>query len=397
MIDAFVRWTATKALPVWFEQGFDRNSGQFHERLSAGGAPLPVPYRAMVQARQIFVYASAASLGWFDGGEAAIHAMDRLRRVYAKSEGQGTSIAYSADAGTGAIRSSVRDAYTHAFVLFATAHLHRLTGAPELLDFADEITRFIEAELADPQHGGLVDALPLPANGAPKRQNPHMHLLEAYLALEEAAPGRGYLGRAQDLVKLFKTRLFHAGHGVLLEHFAANWSEHPDPAKARVFEPGHHYEWIWLLHHVERLSGEALHEVRAALHSPAAHYGHSPRGLIFDEVDVDGTPAQASHRLWPLTEAIKAAGVQHLQGDPAARGFADRSAKLLTTHFLDEPFIGGWIDHRHPDLSPRVDYVPASSLYHLFLAATEAMAAFAEERAPEKPADHPLDGVTLEG
>jgi mannose/cellobiose epimerase-like protein (N-acyl-D-glucosamine 2-epimerase family) len=40
-------------------------------------------------------------------------------------------------------------------------------------------------------HGGVFDAHPVAARE--KRQNPLMHLLEAYLALERAAPGCGYL------------------------------------------------------------------------------------------------------------------------------------------------------------------------------------------------------------
>jgi mannose-6-phosphate isomerase len=47
-----------------------------------------------------------------------------------------------------------------------------------------------------------------------------MHLLEASIALEIAAPGRGYLERAKKLIEIFKTRLFLADPGVLLEYFA---------------------------------------------------------------------------------------------------------------------------------------------------------------------------------
>jgi len=49
-------------------------------------------------------------------------------------------------------------------------------------------------------------------------------------------------------------------------------------------------------------------------------------------------------------------------------------ADVLLERFLDRPFRGGWIDHISADGSPLVDYVPASSLYHLMFAAADANA-----------------------
>jgi mannose/cellobiose epimerase-like protein (N-acyl-D-glucosamine 2-epimerase family) len=46
--------------------------------------------------------------------------------------------------------------------------------------------------------------------------NPH---IEAHLALDEVAPGRGYRDRAGALVRLFKVRLFDPQFGGLREHF----------------------------------------------------------------------------------------------------------------------------------------------------------------------------------
>ena len=50
---------------------------------------------------------------------------------------------------------------------------------------------------------------------------------------------------------------------------------------------------------------------------------------------------------------------------------ADMEAKVFE-HFLDRPFPGGWIDHFDEAGQPLVDYVPASSLYHIFAAAAES-------------------------
>lgn len=370
-VECFVDWNREQALPVWASQGLDRVQGRFFERLDRSGRPLAVPHRAMVQARQIYVFAHAAELGWLPAGAVlAEAAMASLRRDYCDDGAEVASVAFSIEPRSNRQVSATRDSYTHAFVLFAIAHLYRLTGDPKLLALAGRIAAFVGRDMVDPVHGGVVDALS--AGGNAKRQNPQMHLLEAYLALEGAAPGRGWLERADTLVTLFYDRLAKAEHGVLLEHFAHDWGKHPDPAMGAVFEPGHHYEWVWLLDRHAQLSGRDHRAWSAVLHRAAAKHGHAPNGLIFDEVHAGGEVAKPSHRLWPHTEAIKAAAVRHRGGDGLAIGDAGRMAAVLKTHFLDAPFAGGWTDQIAPTGEPLVDYVPASSLYHLFLAATEA-------------------------
>jgi mannose/cellobiose epimerase-like protein (N-acyl-D-glucosamine 2-epimerase family) len=373
MMKDYVDWVSGRALPVWASNGFDAARGRFAERLDLTGRPLTVPHRAMVQARQIYVYAHAAALGWFPAGAGlAEAAMASLRRDFCEESGAVASVAFSINPHDAQIVSATRDSYTHAFVLFAIAHLYALGQDPSLLELARRLNTYVEREMLDFVHGGVVDAIP--ANGTAKRQNPQMHLLEAYLALEGVAPGQGWLERADALVTLFYERMTRPEHGVLLEHFAADWSAHADSTMAAVFEPGHHYEWAWLLDRHERLSGRNHAAWRETLYDIAARHGHAPGGLIFDEVGAEGRVSKSSHRLWPHTEAIKAAMIRHRCGDVHALPFARHMASLLLEHFLDTPFIGGWTDQISPVGAPAVGYVPASSLYHLFLAASEAAA-----------------------
>ena len=119
-------------------------------------------------------------------------------------------------------------------MLLALGWLHRLNGDRRLLSLADQVIAFIDGHLSDRDHGGLFDQFPV--TDRRKRQNPQMHLLEAYLALEEAAPGRGYLDRACALVRLFNERLFNAELGVLSEHFSERWGHHPDPLKRQMIQ-----------------------------------------------------------------------------------------------------------------------------------------------------------------
>lgn len=301
--------------------------------------------------------------------------MASLRREFASDGGDRTSFAFSIDPASGAVLSSLRDAYAHAFLLFSIAALYRLNGDRELLKLADRVIAFVEAELADPVHGGLFDAVPAPAQ---KRQNPHMHLLEAYLFLAKAAPDRGYTERAAALIGLFRRHFFR--DGVLLEYFTPDWKV----ATHAAWEPGHHFEWVWLLDEYAQLTGESLEAEMAQLFRAATEHGISPEGVIFDELSPELTVLKTSRRLWPHTEAIKAAASRQERSERDAHAFAGRMATALLTHFLDTPFAGGWTDHRAADGAALVDYVPASSLYHLHLAARVAARGFAAAPEPAK-------------
>lgn len=376
MLTEYISWVKETALPFWAEHGFDAEHGRFRERLDGVGRPLPVPHRAMVQARQIFVFAHAAEQGWSDaaGGLAEI-AMASLLRDFARHESDETSFAFSIDPASGAILSEGRDAYAHAFVLFSIAAMYRLNGDGALLDVADRIATFIERRLADPVHGGLFDALPPPRE---KRQNPHMHLLEAYLFLDRAALGRGYLEKARELVTLFRRRFFH--EGLLLEYFESDWTI----ATHAAWEPGHHFEWVWLLGEYGAAAGEDLSSEMDTLYASAMRHGLTPDGMIVDELSTAPAISKPSRRVWPHTEAIKAAATRHAAGDPEAQSFANAMAAALMQTFLDRPFAGGWVDHVGADRAPLVDYVPASSLYHLVLAASVAAKDFAAAPALAK-------------
>ena len=54
-------------------------AGGFHDRLGLDGAPVAAAKRVRVQARQAYVYATAAERGWAPGAEAASrHALTAL-------------------------------------------------------------------------------------------------------------------------------------------------------------------------------------------------------------------------------------------------------------------------------------------------------------------------------
>ncbi len=369
-IQAYQHRMRAEILPFWADAGFDQDCGVFRERFDFSGCDCPaVPRRAMVQARQIYVYSTAAKDGVFrEGGDLAARAMQSLFDLYLDEQDPRRGFAFSIDAA-GNSASEIRDSYTHAFVLFSLAALYRLTGEKRLLSVAESTLQFIDRHLICPDHGGLLDRQP--SSETVKRQNPLMHFLEACLALHEAAPGGPYLERAGRIVDLFEERLFQPEAGALPEVFAADWSL--DPAATACFEPGHHFEWIWLLDRFRRLGGRVVAQTEDRLWDSARACGVDPRGWCYDAVNLDQSPLKRSTRLWPHAEGAKAGVARHAAGEAQGLSFCCRMLQTLNETFLGRPFPGGWIDHFDAGLEPIIDYVPASSLYHLYGAFREVV------------------------
>jgi len=248
------RWLFDEALPFWAERGLDAVHGGFHERLDLQGAPdLAAARRLRVQARQIYAFSHAHILGWRGP------ALDIVEAGYEFLTHKG----WLAEGGwlhlltpQGGVLDDRRDTYDHAFVAFALAFAHRALGRHDPLTWAERTLAFVDAELADGAHGGYLESLP-PAT--PRRQNPHMHMLEAALALYEATGEETHLARARAMVDLFRQRFFDPSRGALREFMDADWSPLASDI-GLLTEPGHHYEWVWLLSEYAGATGELVGE-----------------------------------------------------------------------------------------------------------------------------------------
>ena len=153
----------------------------------------------------------------------------------------------------------------------------------------------------------------------------------ACLPCGNARAGRRYLARTTELFDLFATRFFR-DPGVLGEYFTAALRP-ADGVVGRIVEPGHHYEWVWLLRRFEQASGRSVQSYVDALYGHADRYG-------FDEAGTDRRRAAGRRharagvrRIWPITEAIKAnlveARLGRTQGEGRAAALAVRAARSL--------------------------------------------------------------------
>jgi mannose-6-phosphate isomerase len=196
-----------------------------------------------------------------------------------------------------------------------------------------------------------------------------MHLLEAFMAWEELAPDDArWTGLSDELVALARAKFIDRQGGFLREFFDAEWR----PATGddgRWVEPGHQFEWAWLLSRwAERRGDPAARQVARTLYERGLQGVDPARGVAVNILWDDLTVRDPAARLWPQTEYLKAA---LRLGDESE---ALHAAAALAS-YLDVPLRGAWRDKMRPDGSFVDEPAPASSFYHIMVAVLELLAA----------------------
>ncbi len=353
-------WLREAAWPLWLAHGIDRARGGFFEGLDLHAKICTADYRRLrVAARQTYVFAEAAHSGLPGAAEACKLGLDFIEHHASHPEG---GYAWRFDLAHTPL-DFTRDLYDHAFVMLALAAARAHAAARDLLQLIDTL-------FAHPA-GGYYESLP---PTLPRRQNPHMHLLEAMLAAHAAFGDAVFLERARALVALFTDRLFDHAAGALPEYFDEQLRPIGEPG-IFVVEPGHHCEWVWLLDAIQKATTPqpALREIAGRLMTFVDRHGIDPvHGGVVDELGSDGSQLRASARLWPQTERLKA---EFLRPDPSPEKQLD-AINVLRGFLRDD---GLWHERRAPDGTWRTDSAPASSLYHL------TAAILTVERLTERP------------
>ena len=345
-------WVIHKALPLWAERA-QYESGRWVEHLHLDGRPdLLAEVRWRVLARQIYVYAEATRLGWYDGTEIARQTYTQMRKI---------GYVHRVNAN-GEPADSRRDLYDHAFFLLACASLYRLTKEPQYLNAVDELCVAFDTKFKHPS-GGWSET---PGGASPRRQNPHMHMLEAFLYLYSETQNPRHLAYAEHIIRLFKVHFFDAENNIIREYFNDDWSVHSGDMGTTA-EPGHAMEWIWLLYRYDVSSGRDTKLWREALYANAL----KNRGYFLnDEENIHGNIRRETRRLWVQTEVIKA----HLtMAENRVEGSADMSAAFIDGLF--ETYLkpdGTWCDQINACGGEIAKTIPVSTFYHIACMAFEA-------------------------
>ena len=372
------QWLFDHVCPFWMDAVI-AESGGFYEALDADGKPVCGNERSVLnQARMTYVFSHAYCLRPTPRLRAgAEHGFSFLCRMEAISgAGHGWQRMVSVD---GTVVDPTRDAYDQAFVIFSMAWHYRATCNPQAISLADRAYRFMQDHLADPQYGGFFEEFPI-KNGLqklPRRQNPHMHLLEATLAMFELTRLPKWLERSQMLVNLFKHHFFDPNSGSVAEYFNADWSVAAGTA-GTLREPGHQFEWVWLLHKYAKLTGDgSVKDYAQSLFTFGTAHGLDQqdvlRGLVFDSVDSRGALVADSKLLWPQTEYIKACiSRSEWFDDDSARDTAIVHIGRMYQYFFK---VNGasWHNQISRAGAPLQSSTPTRVLYHLFLSMAEVL------------------------
>jgi len=368
--DDLKAWALDYAFPLWWDVGADKVNGGFFEKIALDGTPVEAPRRARVQPRQIYSYAAAGLLGWKGPWKQALtHGLDFYLSKYRRPDGFMRTLV----ASDGAPLDDSVDLYDQAFGLFGLAMAAQVL--PERADLPTLAVGLREALYATLKHptAGFEESVP---RTLPLLSNPHMHLFEASLAWVEAGDALDADGRwramADEIAQLALGKFIDPKSGGLREFYDGDWNAAPG-VQGRIIEPGHQFEWGWLLLRWGQLAGRD-DAITAALRM--IEIGDGPgvdaaRGVAIFALLDDMTVHDDVARLWAQTEQIKAGVLAaRITGDPRWWTTAANGAEALLKYF-DTPVKGLWRDKLRADGTFVDEAAPASSFYHIVCAILE--------------------------
>ncbi|ASY64430.1 Mannose-6-phosphate isomerase [Sinorhizobium sojae CCBAU 05684] len=368
----FERWLGEAALPLWRRKGYDAVGGGFVETIDLRGEPTRANRRSRVQPRQVYCFAEAGRRGWSgDWRTVAEGGLRYFDRVYRQPNGFYGALA-DAD---GKIIDAGFDMYNQAFALLAFAFLGEVVPErkSEMAERSNGMRLSLEAHCKHPIAGFEEDNPPR----LPLCSNPHMHLFEACLASEvvEGFDRVAWANLADEIAHLAMEHFVDSETGALREFFDHDWAPFPGE-KGRVVEPGHQFEWAWLLLRWAERRGKSQAIVTARrLFEIGETHGICPkRDVAIMTLLDDFSVADPVARLWPQTEWLKAAIRFAALSEGAARArylaSASRAAAALE-RFLEAPVRGLWRDKQRADGIFVDEPAPASSFYHILCAIYE--------------------------
>ncbi|RBH57879.1 MULTISPECIES: AGE family epimerase/isomerase [Pseudomonas] len=337
-------------VPLWQGPGWNAEMALPYEALDADHRPLPAQrYRAMACARQLYLFSSLIGDAAFPAASERASALFRsLQRHFHDAEYGGWF--YSVDPHGKPLDTS-KDLYTHAFILFACAHYWAKVREPLVESVLNAALEVIAVRFAngDGLYEASLDRDWSPLGSGPL-QNPLMHLAEAFLATLSVREDATTQGALLALATGMQQRFIDRHHGVMLEK--------PLGAVDNWFEPGHQFEWLFLLESSPLLRGTALHGSLERAFAFAEQSGVDPQsGAVSGMLGIDGSLRDGTQRIWAQAEYLRALT---LRVDNSAR--LQHQLAALQQHFLHP---GGW--HECLDAKGEVSRkdMPSTTPYHL--------------------------------
>ena len=190
-----------------------------------------------------------------------------------------------------------------------------------------------------------------------------MHLLEACLAWAEIGNDLAWKDWARDLIGLALHKFIRNDSGALGETFSFDWQPAPG-VHGRIIEPGHQFEWAWLLLRSEARRSEDLRTTALRLITIGETCGVQNQVAINALLD-DFSIHDPNARFWPQTERLKAALLAAQLTDEAEYWAIAAAAAASLLPYLKTPVAGLWLDIQLPSGKLVDAPSPASTFYHL--------------------------------
>ena len=353
------RWFLRDACPVWWELGSDRVHGGFHERLTPEGEPTHEPRRARLHPRQICAFRVADELGWNGPVEDAIrHALNYFLFHYQRPDG----FYRAAVSPNGAVTDDSALLYDQAFALLGFAAAFDVLDDDPIRDKALRLLGVMNRRLKRPGGGFEEDE----SQQAHLTSNSNMHLLEAALAWMELDADDRWRELAAEIVELSLRHFRHDGAGPIREFFASDWTPAPGVVGS-IVEPGHQFEWAWLLSRWGEVAGDptAFTAARALLDDAESNGVDRARNVAINALLDDGSIRDSDARLWPQTERLRAACMAAETTGLTYYWEMTLAAAKSLGGYLQTPLRGLWHDVMTSDGKYPEQAAPASSFYHI--------------------------------
>ncbi|WP_440876579.1 AGE family epimerase/isomerase [Thalassotalea sp. PLHSN55] len=367
----FTDWLKNESVPLWASVGIEDKTGCSYERLHSNGLPdLTCNRRVRVNYRQMFVFSMASHMNWIDNGEEVVNKLNRFIKIYGSNPNSPGTFAHLLNSENQIIDPK-QDTYDLAFYLLACAWRYKAFKDETALIEADKMMINIDTQIKGIKSGWLEGDYPADA----RRQNPHMHLFEAFMALHDASNKPKWLARAGEVFSMFESHFYDHQNGIVLEYFNADWTPQFG-TEGKIIEPGHMLEWVWLLREYSARTDTPVDRYVNTLYNNALRLGKNVTGLIIDKTNEHGDTMGATKRCWPMTELIKAsiAQAKHTRCPNEKEKYEQQAANAIScmlTHFINPKVKGSYYDQLDTDNNVINSHAPASTLYHLAVACHE--------------------------